>query len=173
METFPALLALCAGNSPITGKLTAQSPLMRSFDVFFDLRLDKRMSKQSWVSWFETPSCPLWRHCNVVVIYRVTKTMLYNISVCKQRICQCKFGKSVDISIVILLFSGPNHGKRSLWPILKEMRFAHLEIWSLLLFITTCRLLSFNYYLNQCYIATQKTRDILKADFIEMIWVGF
>ena len=35
-----------------------------SFGVFFDLRLNKRSNKQSWGSWFETPSCSLWRHCN-------------------------------------------------------------------------------------------------------------
>ena len=31
---------------------------------FFDLRLNKRLSKHSWGWWFETLSCPLWRHCN-------------------------------------------------------------------------------------------------------------
>ena len=31
---------------------------------FFYLRLNKRLSKQSWGWWFETLSCPLWRHCN-------------------------------------------------------------------------------------------------------------
>ena len=39
METFSALLAICAENSPVTGEFLAQSPVMRSFDVFFDLRL--------------------------------------------------------------------------------------------------------------------------------------
>ena len=39
-------------------------PVTRSFDIFFDLRLNKRLSKQSWGWWFETPSCSLWRHCN-------------------------------------------------------------------------------------------------------------
>ena len=66
METFSALLALCAGNSPVTGEFPAQRPVTRSFDVFFDLRLNKRLSKQSWCWWFETPSHPLWRHCNVI-----------------------------------------------------------------------------------------------------------
>ena len=37
----------------------------KSFDVFFDLSLNKRLSIQSWGWWFDTPSCPLWRHCNV------------------------------------------------------------------------------------------------------------
>ena len=36
----------------------------RSFDVFCDLRLNKRLSKQPWGWWFETPSWSLWRHCN-------------------------------------------------------------------------------------------------------------
>ena len=47
METFSALLAICAGNSPVTGEFHAQRPVTRSFDVFFDLRLHKRLSKQS------------------------------------------------------------------------------------------------------------------------------
>ena len=64
METFSALLALCAGNSPVSGEFPAQRPVTRSFDVFFDLRLIKRRSKHSWGWWFETLSLPLWRHCN-------------------------------------------------------------------------------------------------------------
>ena len=47
METFSALLALCAGNSPVTGEFPSQRPVTQSFDVFFDLRLNKRLSKQS------------------------------------------------------------------------------------------------------------------------------
>ena len=46
METFSALLALCAGNSPVTGEFPTQRPVTRSFDVFYDLRLNKRLSKQ-------------------------------------------------------------------------------------------------------------------------------
>ena len=64
-QTFSALLALCAGNSPVTGEFPAQRPVTRSFDVFFDLRLNKLLSKQSRDWWFETLSRPLWRHCNV------------------------------------------------------------------------------------------------------------
>ena len=64
METFSALLAICAGNSPVTGEFPAQRLVTRSFDGFFVLRLNKRLSKQSWGWWFEMPSRPLWRHCN-------------------------------------------------------------------------------------------------------------
>ena len=80
METFSALLALCAGNSPVTGEFPTQRPVTRSFDVFFDLRVNKRLNKQSRGWWFETPSRSLWRHCNdnrillhvLVWIYRFT-----------------------------------------------------------------------------------------------------
>ena len=54
METFSALLALCAGNSSITGEFPSQRPVTRSFDIFFDLRLKKRLSKQSRRRWLET-----------------------------------------------------------------------------------------------------------------------
>ena len=64
METFSALLALCAGNSPVTGEFLSQRPVTRSFDIFFHLCLNKRLSKQSWGRWFDTPSRSLRRHCN-------------------------------------------------------------------------------------------------------------
>ena len=64
METFSALLAFCAGNSPAPGEFSAQRPVTRSFDVFFDLHPNKRLSIQWWGWWFETPPCPLWRHRN-------------------------------------------------------------------------------------------------------------
>ena len=47
METFSALLAICAGNSPVPGEFPAQRPVTRSFHVFFDLRLNNALSKQS------------------------------------------------------------------------------------------------------------------------------
>ena len=71
LETFSALLAICAENSPLPGEFPAQRPVTRSFDVFFDPRLNKRLSKQSWGWWFETPSRPLWRHRNVNKIFHV------------------------------------------------------------------------------------------------------
>ena len=65
MEAFSALLAIYAGNSSITGEFPAQRPVTRSFDIFFDLSPNERLSKQSWGCWFETSWCPLWRHSNV------------------------------------------------------------------------------------------------------------
>ena len=64
LETFSALLAICAGNWPVHGEFPVQMPVTQSCDVLFDLRLNKRLSKQSWGWWFETLSRPLWRHRN-------------------------------------------------------------------------------------------------------------
>ena len=64
METFSALLALCAGNSPVTFDFHSLRPVTRRFDAFFNLRLNIQLSKQSWDWWLDTPSCSLWRHCN-------------------------------------------------------------------------------------------------------------
>ena len=64
METFSALLAICVGNSPVSGEFPAQRPVTRSFYAFFDVRLNKRLSKQLWGWWFETYSLSLWRHSN-------------------------------------------------------------------------------------------------------------
>ena len=62
---IPALLALCEGNSPVTGEFPSQRAVTWSFDVFFDLRPNKPLSKQWWGCWFQTPSLSLWPHCNV------------------------------------------------------------------------------------------------------------
>ena len=80
MGTFSPLLALCAGNSLVTGEFPSQRPVTRSFDVFFDLRLNKRLSKQSWGWWFVTQSRPLWRRSNVMVSF-------------KQRMCKADMSK--------------------------------------------------------------------------------
>ena len=79
METFSALLALCAGNSPVPCEFPTQRPVTRSFDVFFDLRLNKQLSKQPWGWWFETPSWSLRRHCNEYTIWYYS--MFYNRSI--------------------------------------------------------------------------------------------
>ena len=83
METFSALLALCAGNSPVTGEFPSQRPVTRSFDVFFDLRPNKGLSKQSWGWWFETPSRPLWRHCNVTGLSKFNPHSITGLNECR------------------------------------------------------------------------------------------
>ena len=54
MKTFSALLAFCVGNSPVAAEFPAQMPVMRNFDVLFDLRLKQQLI------WDPLPS--LWRH---------------------------------------------------------------------------------------------------------------
>ena len=50
-----------------------QKPVTRNVDDFFDLHLKQRLNKQSSRRWFETPSRPIWRHCNVL-LYLCTNT---------------------------------------------------------------------------------------------------
>ena len=89
METFYALLAICAGNS--------QRPVTRSFDVFFDLRLNKRLSEQSWGWWFETLSCPLWRHCNGEQMEKSQYFMEYTVPI---TLCVCEIYAYIYIYII-------------------------------------------------------------------------
>ena len=63
-------------TGPLWGKffghwwIPHKRPVTRSFDVLFDLRRTKRLSKQSGRLWFETPSRSLWRHCNTQITCR-------------------------------------------------------------------------------------------------------
>ena len=83
---------LC-GEFTGSGEFPTQRPMTRSFDVFFDLRLNKRLSKQPWGWWFETLSWSLWRHCNVLFVYCgvvITQSMF-----CK--VLAKSFPRSIDI----------------------------------------------------------------------------
>ena len=61
---FPRNWPFVRGIHRSRGEFPTQRPVTRSFDVFFHLRLDKRLNKQSRCWWFETLSGPLWRHGN-------------------------------------------------------------------------------------------------------------
>ena len=69
METFPRYWPFVRGNhwSPVHFPHKASDA-----DVFFDLRMNKRLFKQSRLHWFETPSCSLWRYCNEEIYHRCT-----------------------------------------------------------------------------------------------------
>ena len=71
-------------NGP--GEFPAQRPVTWSFDVLFDLHLNKRLSKLSWGWWFETPSRSLWRHCNEMLSANwcpfVLASMWYTVRCC-------------------------------------------------------------------------------------------
>ena len=70
---------LC-GNSPVAGEFPTQWPVARRFDFFFDVRLIKRLSKQSWGWWSETPSHTLWRQCNGYHKYQFLFCLYTNLS---------------------------------------------------------------------------------------------
>ena len=64
METFSALLAICVGNSPVP----VNSPHKDQWHGALMFSLISAWIN-GWVNqsrgwWFETKSCPLWRHCN-------------------------------------------------------------------------------------------------------------
>ena len=58
------VIGLLWGRPQVTGVFPSQSPLMRSFDIFFGLCLNNRLSKQLSGQWFETSLHSLWRRCN-------------------------------------------------------------------------------------------------------------
>ena len=64
IEAFSFLLVLWEWNPPVIGGFPSQRPVTPSFYAFFDLRLGRRLSKQSRRQWFGTPWSPLWHHCN-------------------------------------------------------------------------------------------------------------
>ena len=64
MDTFSALLAICAGKSPVPSEFPAQRPVTRIFDDFFELRLNKR-----WVNNREAGDLGRYRaHYDVIVM---------------------------------------------------------------------------------------------------------
>ena len=107
METFSALLAICAGNSPVPGELPTQRPMTWSFDVFFDLRPNKRLSKHWWGWWLEMPSCPLWRHCND-----------------SAGLSQKHWGSLMSVILNQIMYSTTK------WPINGSMRMNHMNGWN-------------------------------------------
>ena len=105
METFSALLAICAGNSPVPGEFPAKRPVPRSFDVFFDLRLNKRLNKQSSGWWFETLSRPFWRHRNAKKMRPKFLPPHHKYSVCNVYSLFCSnFSKEILIMGIHMFF---------------------------------------------------------------------
>ena len=83
-------------TGPLCGEFTGLRwiPLTKAsnaeFDVFFELCLNKRLTKQSWGWWFETLSCPLWRHCNATQRgYGVLCTFNYHVTVISNTTVPC------------------------------------------------------------------------------------
>ena len=112
METFSALLAICAGTSSVPGEFPAQRPVTRSFDVFFYLRLNKRLSKQSRGWWFETLPRPLWRHSNADQSPSKTVTVRYARGR-ENRFIENNF---ISVLMVLVAFFGVGSGDSTSWP---------------------------------------------------------
>ena len=72
-------------------------PVTWSFDVFFHLCLNKRLSKHSWSWWFEKPSRLLWRGCNG---YREYANMYY--------VAHINSRKSESYGIFVTVYSKAN-----------------------------------------------------------------
>ena len=90
MEAFSALLAICAGNSPVSGDFPAQRPVTLSFGVFFDLWPNKRLSKQPWGWWFDTPSGSIWCHSNDNLIHDFHISLCWKVFSLQQFRCVCR-----------------------------------------------------------------------------------
>ena len=67
------------------GEFPTQRPVTWRFDVFFDLHLNKRLSKQPWGWWFDTLSWSLWRHCNVIAW--IVMVMSWRLFVMQNKAC--------------------------------------------------------------------------------------
>ena len=72
-------------NSPHKG------PWRGALMVFFYLRLNKRLCKQSWGWWFEMRLRPSWRHCNVVILVSLVSTVLNRKNILRISIVFCAF----------------------------------------------------------------------------------
>ena len=73
-------------TGPLCGEfhLPSQRPVTPIFDVFVDLSLNKRLSKQSRRWWFETPSCSLLRDCNELTKWLAVKSQKTSLTVDNQ-----------------------------------------------------------------------------------------
>ena len=127
METFSGLLALYAGNSPVTGKFPSQRPVTWSFDVFFDLRLNKRLSKQSRRWWFEMPWCSLGCHCNAYLSNGVGPSVGSHTTVFKLVLAINQFEWSMILTQSITVSHEISLAIQ--WPMKSHEIFWDFEIW--------------------------------------------
>ena len=85
------------------GEFPTQRPVTRSFDVYFDLRPNKRLSKQSWSWWFETLSWSLWRHHNdvyrSVILLKKNSMPKFALALVFDIVLQCQ--KQISIALPI------------------------------------------------------------------------
>ena len=110
-------------TGPLCGEFTGPSefPTQRSvtwsFDVFFDLCLNKRLSKQPWDWWFEMPLWSLWRHCNVAMIQLMFMGCDTGISIVYSMVCSGTDQRKHQSSMS-LVFLRPIHR----WPVNSQQK---------------------------------------------------
>ena len=92
------------------GEFPTQRSVTRSFDVFFDLRLNKRLSKQPWGWWYETPSWSLWRQCNGVIKEAITFLYYCITGPCANRWIPLAKGQSHESVFRSSIFLWANRG---------------------------------------------------------------
>ena len=117
-------------TDPLCGEFTGdrQRPVAQNFDVFFDLRLNKRLGKQSWGWWFETPSRPLWHHCNAQGNYANFLATWVHCLICRS---QQNTAKQNETRACFLLHTV--HGKmrplRDIFHVGGEYMIWHIYLW--------------------------------------------
>ena len=95
------------------GEFPTQRTVTRSFAVFFDLRLNKRLSKQPWGWWFEPPSWSLWRHRNdVKKMVRIPWSRSGTWSACPPHVDVVTFTWCVGKLTIIGSDNGSSAGRR-------------------------------------------------------------
>ena len=72
METLSALLAICAGNSPVTGEFPAQRPVTRSFDVLIYIWIN------GWINSREAGDLRYRAHYDVIVMFTAGNVFMSN-----------------------------------------------------------------------------------------------
>ena len=106
-------------TGPLCGEFTgpcefpAQRPVTQSFDVFFDLRLNIRLSKHTWGWWFETPPWSLWRQCHDMFIYLIfytTHWSLHTYSIC------CTIYLQIQSIMTMLWINSTEMRYNTFWP---------------------------------------------------------
>ena len=85
------------------GEFPTQRPATRSFDVYFDLRLNKRLSKQPWGWWFETLSWSLWRHRNGTSIHTKPATLITRIVLDREKALRIN-NKAKTVCIILGMY---------------------------------------------------------------------
>ena len=121
---------LCEGNPPVTGGFPSQRPVTQSFDIFFDLLLNKWLSKQPRSQWFETPSCSLWRwwiHSLPSLAMGLQATLKNMVNMMTSR---SSYGNAV-------LITGPLWGNPPVMSELPIPRASYMRLWYFLLLLAS------------------------------------